>query len=112
MTRPNVTTNKNNSKKGKGKRNMERNLSDVHYDMILLGSEIEGLKSMLYTISMSVENLNLNESTEEELDRIAAPYPAIISFLDTIIMKLDRYTDEIDGIDLHMRKSIDLPGTA
>lgn len=91
---------------------MDRNLSDVHYDMINLGSEIEGLKAMLYTISMSVENLALNESTEEKLDRLAAPYPAIISSLDTIIRKLDGYTDELDAINLHMRKVIDLPCTA
>lgn len=91
---------------------MDRNLSDVHYDMINLGSEIEGLKAMLYTISMSVENLALNESTEEKLDRLTAPYPAIISSLDGFIKKLDIYTDELDAFCMHMNRSDNLPGTA
>lgn len=82
-----------------------RELSIINDDLMTLSNELEGLKSMVNTVALSVNYFNVNESDAEKLERLAAPYPAIVSALDTIIKKLDGYTSDLDALGLHLNKS-------
>lgn len=81
-----------------------REIMDIHCDLFELSTELEGLKAMVKTVSDSIDHSNVIESDEEKLRRLSMPYFTLISYLDNIIKKIDVYADDLEDIDLHLRK--------
>ena len=80
-----------------------KELNDVNFDLMNLTAEIEGLKSMVNTIALSVEHLSIHEDADEKFERLTAPYVTIVAALEDVIKKLDDCTDNLDRIELNLR---------
>ena len=83
-----------------------KELSQVNDELMDLGIELKGLREMVNTIALSVNCLTVIEDEEAKFHRLAAPYPTIVSALDTVIKKLDGFTNDLDLIDTDISKRL------
>ncbi len=82
--------------------NEVKELSLINDELMNLMTELKGLREMVNTVAISVNYYSVIESAEEKLNRLAAPYPAIVSALDNVITKLNVYTNDLDYLDTHL----------
>lgn len=83
-----------------------KELSHVNDELMDLMLELKGLREMVNTVSMSINYSTVIENDREKLDRLSAPYPAIVSAINSAIQKLDGYTNDLDLIDSHTNRAL------